>query len=336
MDGVSWNASRLDLFGIGLFDAQLYHQYWTGTTRSPWLSLGGDTVNPPTAVSSQPGHVDVFFRNRNNRRVYTKHLHNDEWGDTEDLAGGISSSITAVSWGPAHVDIFALAGSDHVVPYVKTMNNGTWGTKWIRLDGQFKSELAAVSWGVGRIDVFAIGLDDAMWQRTYDSGKWSEAWESLGGNFSSPPVAVSFAEGRLDVFAIDSTYGTVTFRSYINGEWNPWWNELGGGDFQSSISASATPLDGGTIDIFVLGTEDTLYKTQLTGGYHWNPSWTSHGQYFDTAPKVVTRADGRIDVLGLGKFEYASAYHQAWDASNGWQPSIDGWDFDGGSFQKFD
>ena len=331
LDAVSWNTSRLDGFGIGSSDAVVYHQSWDGAnSRSDWLPLGGETRNPPTVVSSQPGHLDVFYRGID-RRVYTRHLHDDQWYEWEDLAGGVSSSLTAVSWGPAHVDVFALAGSQGQVPYVKTMNDGTWGTKWVRLDGTFKSELAAVSWAAGRIDIFAVGLDDAIWQRSYDGGKWLDTWESLGGQFISPPSAVSFAEGRLDIFGLTPT-GSISYKTYAGSTWSAEWQDLGSG-FNSSVSAFATPSPGGSINIFALGTNDAYYRrTYLDGG--WS-SWEYHGVNFDTAPKAVGRATGRLDIFGLGKYGYASAWHQAYDDATGWQPSFKDWEFDGGSFQKF-
>ena len=58
------------------------------------------------------------------------------------------------------------------------------------LGGTFASPPAAVAVGSDNLEVFGLGLDYAVYHKSYDAAKlvngshWSPAWERLGGNFT--------------------------------------------------------------------------------------------------------------------------------------------------------
>jgi len=328
MDAVSWGCERLDAFAIG-DDIQIYHKYWNGPDEdNAWKSLGGGSLSPPAAVSSKRGHLDVFHRSVD-KGVYVKHLADSTWSSWVNLGGKTEGNLATVSWGPDRVDIYALGGAEGQTPYRKTKDGETWSSTWEDLDGRFKSELAAVSWSPGRIDVVGIGLNDAMFIKSYSGGRWLAGWNSLGGSFNSPPTIVSRGSGLLDVFAVDKS-GVPQWKSF-NGAWSEW--QTLGGVLYSAMTVKVTSFFGTKrIDIFALGGADRVYQKTYNGVTNKWEGWTSHGTAFDTEPVLASWGSDRLDILCIGKS--SDMWHQSWNGTS-WEPSLGTWASDAGVFKKF-
>jgi neutral ceramidase len=89
------------------------------------------------------------------------------------------------------------------------------------------NSVAAVSWGANRLDIFGIGLDNAMYHRSWDGSAWLRDWENLGGAFISPPAAVSWGANRLDIIAIGLD-NAMYYRAWDGSAWLRDWEGLGG------------------------------------------------------------------------------------------------------------
>jgi hypothetical protein len=106
------------------------------------------------------------------------------------------------------------------------------------------------------VDVFAKGSDSQLWHKWWDGVQWN-GWESLGGNLTSGPAAASTAPGELNVVAVGA--GSVPERSLYSNGWFG-WQPMGG---LSAYTPASTPLDSGSQDVFVTGTDGQLWYGQL-------------------------------------------------------------------------
>ena len=109
--------------------------------------------------------------------------------------------------------------------------NGTiWGD-WQGLGGMLASGPGAVLLDDGHVQVFAVGMDGALWYRTYD-GSWDAwQWVALDGmdpavTIVSAPTPVQLATGEVRVYGrgSDDFLWQVTY----DGTWGTW--SKGGGD----------------------------------------------------------------------------------------------------------
>src|SRR3954462_11549922 len=73
---------------------------------------------------------------------------------------------------------------------------------------------ATTKYGVGlatdgwsHLHMFTVGVDDAVWARSWTPSGWQE-WYSLGGVARSAPHAIEWRNGRVDVF-VRSTSNTA-------------------------------------------------------------------------------------------------------------------------------
>jgi hypothetical protein len=144
-------------------------------------------------------------------------------------------------------------------------NPAGWPGKVEHLGGTFASPPVAVALGADRLEVFGLGLDYALYHKSYNAqadaagNHWSPAWENLGGDLTSTPVAVSTAANRVDIFAVGPDQGML-HRSRTGTAWSP-WQELGG-CFTSQ--PAVLPSGAGTFDIFARGPDFLIYQSKLT------------------------------------------------------------------------
>src|SRR5262249_27597090 len=97
-----------------------------------------------------------------------------------------------------------------------------------------------------------------------------------------------------------------------------------GGTFDSPPAAVSWAPN--RIDVFGLGTDDSLYHQSWNGSV-WS-GWEPLGGVFHSAPAAVCWGPNRIDVFGLGTD--GSLYHKAWDGA--WRPSPKDYEPRGGVF----
>jgi sialidase-1 len=125
--------------------------------------------------------------------------------------------------------------------------------QWHNLAGIFVSAPAAVSWSNGRVDVFGLGLDRAMYHKSWNGAAWPTDWERLGGIFTSAASVVSWGLTSL-IFSRGSDF-TLRHRAYDGTTWLNEWQNLGG-----SLASPPTAVSWGPnrLDVFAIGKDGML------------------------------------------------------------------------------
>jgi hypothetical protein len=232
------------------------------------------------------------------------------------VARGVAGLGGLTPFGPRpRLDVFAV-GTDFALHH-QVLWDGTLSASpsWENLGGIFISApTAATAFGETRIDVFGLGLDRALYQKTWDGQRWSHDWVRLGGIFSSDASAVSWAPGRLDVFVRGADF-TLRHRAYDGTSWLNDWQNLGG-SLASAPAAVAWGPD--RIDILAVSHAGTLVHTWWDGMI-WN-AWEDLGTprpelTLTGTPTAVSWAPHRLDVLVLGSD--GVLYHY-WFADGAW------------------
>ncbi len=213
------------------------------------------------------------------------------------------------------LDAFAV-GTDFALHHQVLWGGTVSGSPgWENLGGIFISAPAvATAFGETRVDVFGLGLDRALYHKTWDGEHWTESWERLGGIFSSDASTVSWAQGRLDVLVRGADF-SLRHRAYDGVNWLNDWQNLGG-SLASAPAAVAWGPD--RIDVFGISHDGTPVHTWWDGMI-WN-AWealgpSQPGLIYTGTPTAVSWAPHRLDVLVLGGD--GNLYHY-WFADGSW------------------
>lgn len=232
-----------------------------------WNSLTGVANSRPTAVAGPGANVDVLFRGLD-QNVWTR-----QW---EPSAQPPSPSL------------------DTWAPYVTVGSGGT---------AQSVVDAIAVS-GLGGTDLFDRDLNGSLRtkRRPYGHVRWSPSpstWTDLGGQFQSNPVPVSFInQDRVDVLVRGMDNG-VWRKSLVNGAWAPGYTQLGG----LTYFAPAAVANGGTLEVFMRGTDDAIYRKGGRG-------WEFHNGQITNTPVALASGNGVVNVFGR------DVYGQLWRLHN--------------------
>jgi peptidoglycan/xylan/chitin deacetylase (PgdA/CDA1 family) len=163
----------------------------------------------------------------------------------------------------------------------------------------------------GLSHAFYRGQDGAVYGRTFRDGAWSGE-SSIGGRIVGAPSA-ALAQTTLVVGA-RGTDGALWLNINSNGTWGG-WQSVGG-----VLSAAPAVVGGGDgrIDVFVRGTDDSLWTRALPPGGSWSP-WTSLGGWLTTGPAGVYLDAVRLDLYAIGGDH--AVWHRTWTGStwSGWQ-----------------
>ena len=182
--------------------------------------------------------------------------------------------------------------------YHKAIVNGVLPDAWEDLGGEFMSAPAAIAWD-GQVDVFGVGLDRAMYRKTWDGTAWSPQWERLGEAFSSEAYPISWGPNRLDVFARGVDY-SLRHRSHDGSAWTSDWQNLGGSLASPPVAVSWGP---DRLDVFAIGADGQLCH-RWWDGQIWN-DWESlpvapFTPLFASPPAATAMTPERIDVFAVG------------------------------------
>jgi len=83
---VSWGPDRVDLFACGNDENATWHIALDGGSWTEWESLGGDSGNPPMAVSKENGALDVFVVGNSGEIMWSSFQETDgQWQPWLDL-----------------------------------------------------------------------------------------------------------------------------------------------------------------------------------------------------------------------------------------------------------
>ena len=175
----------------------LWQTWWDGSRWNTWTPLGNIITSGPGVTSMYSGHLDVFYKGKDNALWHRWYI-DGTWYGPQSLGGQITSDPDAISW-PASNKIYVYAkGTDNKI-YQIHYNGSSWGS-WASLGVTATSGPTVASFGEGHLDVFFKGTDNALWHKWWDGTTWYGP-QSLGGQITSDPDAISWANGRIDVFA---------------------------------------------------------------------------------------------------------------------------------------
>lgn len=179
---IAWGGStRVDIFARGdeaPYYGHLMH-WWTNDSNSgswSWESLGPAIQGKPSAVSWNPGHLQVFVRGTDNKLYNKWYTTGSGWSGFTEYAFGSSVTLAsdpeAVAWGNGRLDIFARqSGTNNLI---QAFYDGTnWGNSWVNLGGVITAAPAAISLGAGHLDVYVRGDNGAVYHRWFGGGNWA-------------------------------------------------------------------------------------------------------------------------------------------------------------------
>jgi hypothetical protein len=194
---VSWGAGRLDVYVTGT-DGAVWERYTTdsGRTWSGWASLGGRLApgTGPGASSWAAGRLDVFVQGTDHA-LWHKSYQNG-WSGWQSLGGKLTSSPGAVSRQAGVITVY-VRGTEGAV-WEKWYAGGTWHG-WANLGGViYPGTGPAVSVLRSTIngqiigdDLFIMGMNGALYTKTWAAASGWSGWANLGGSLTSSPTAVA-------------------------------------------------------------------------------------------------------------------------------------------------
>ena len=195
----------------------------------------------------------------------------------------LTSGPAAITIGSEFAVTWAFArGADNAVWY-RTFSDGrgTWGP-WTSLGGRALGAPATSCVGdfvtsVVAPIVWVRGGDGALWRRPLGG-----AWQRLGGALASDPGALPALAGGCpsseDVFALGTDRAVWEFSGHV-------WRRVGG---KSTVAPTAVQLPSGETDLFVRGTNNTLYmNARAPGGTTW-AGWHQTGGILHSSAPVAT------------------------------------------------
>lgn len=165
---------------------------------------------------------------------------------------------------------------------------------------------AMTRWDTSGVAIVARGSNKHYYVKYNSSGNetWpTGSWTDIGGDFTSDPAVVSWGPNRLDWVGVGAD-GNIWHRDINNGQLEPGGGNLGKPGTSTPSAPAIASWGPNRLDIFVRsGTE--LYQKSWTGSSWTN--WTSRGGTFKGKPAAVSRADGSIDLFGIGSDD--GVYH---------------------------
>ncbi|EEF58362.1 N-acetylmuramyl-L-alanine amidase, negative regulator of AmpC, AmpD [Pedosphaera parvula Ellin514] len=168
----------------------------------------------------------------------------------------------------------------------------------------------------GRQEIFVVNKSGALTHsyQTTINGTWS-GFVSLGGSYAQncQPKVLRNNDGRLEVFAINSS-GQLSHASEQTAGSSTSWSAFS--TFSSSLTQQVKVGGGvnadGTLAVFVVGTDSTLYEMhQTTPGGSWS-SWTGLSGTWSEDCDIANGndLDGRQEVLLIDKTGHVNTFYQ--------------------------
>jgi hypothetical protein len=316
---VAWGPNNETLFAFAVgTDHALWFTRFDGFFRvgehwSPWQSLGGIAMSPPSAVRSGTSSVDVFAAGAHSELLHWQ-FRNGAWTQWsaestiggavplaphivppgpnrywESMGGILTSPPTATLFGDLSDEIGVFAsGTDHAL-WVEAFVGGSW-QGWNSLGGHVVSSPPRAVTFQGDFVVFALGTDSAVWYTT------GGGWHSLGGEFSRPPYAVTTSEHTY-VF-VTGLDGALRYAAWDGNTWSGW--ESLGGLLMSQPTASSF-ASSELLQVYAVGADSAIWLRRGNGG-SWT-EWESLGGTFLSPPAAVTRLADNVptrDIVALG------------------------------------
>lgn len=261
-------------FSFGWPGAKKQTSFWTSAAPqqvdtlswSPWKGTARRTWSAPAAVSWSSRRTDVFAVNAG-QLVHRWLDSGSAWSpgtDWQNLGAPsgrrLASQPATASRGDGLLDVFATADDGQV--WRRSYSPQTNWTAWASLGGMCTSAPAATSWSSDHLGVVVKGKRGELWLNQWD-GRWSGWVKVPASPVTSSPALASTGTGRMDLFARGSR-GDLVHNVYANSDWRGWVS-LGGGLAPDTTPAAAS-MTPGNLDVFVIGSNDAVYRKDLRAG----------------------------------------------------------------------
>jgi hypothetical protein len=192
-------------------------------------------------------------------------------------------------------------------------------TQWTTLGGTITADPAACTAG-DYTYVFVRNTNNQLSYRVryLPTGVWS-AWQSLSSSSTtgSPAVSCTFftnTNWHVDVF-IASTNRHVYTRTLKNGQWSSTWTNLGHNLALGSGLAATSDVVGDRIELYMLGTDHTLYRKYR---YFGNWSGTQRvSSLVKSDPGATMWNTGHIDIFAVSQSN--QLWSRMWE-NGAWYP----------------
>jgi len=287
-----------------------------GIAARPWSALF-DVVGldpGPGAASGSPDTIDVFAPAPSVALTHRVWRPDSGWSMRDPISDGVllgGPSVVIDQSGRQHLFV---RGSNNRL-YLKDETAGGSFSSWRSLGGVLTSQPTAVADGDGT-SIFVRGTDGALWRGDLaGNGSWL-GWRGLGGTLSrgAGAGAVRTGPGAFTMF-VHGVEGALWLRRTAVG-YDSGWIGLGGALIGDPAAISSTP---GTVDVFVRGADDLLYRRASNASGAWS-GWQPMAGRLSSSPAATaspgtTKSD--VFVRGADARLYTKTSADGWSV---WRP----------------
>ncbi len=318
---VSQPSGTVDTFFKGTNGA-LYHSFynpgsnWTTASPMPGTALLG---SEPSAVTSSPGVVDVFWKGADATAQlwHVFYLPGTGWTSAPQSLGDgpLAGTPKAVAQSDGSIQVFWRGADNNIWHAWYTQGSGWAGPERITSTGNVTSDPAPVNSKLDTWDVFWKGSDSNLWHVFWNAGSTGWTTGNLGdGLLSGSPKAIGQSDGSIQ----------VVWRGADNNIWHAWYTQGSGwagperitstGNVTSDPAPVNSKLD--TWDIFWKGSNSNLWHVFWNAG---STGWTT-GDLGDGllggSPVATGQSSGTIDVFWVGT--NSALWHAWYNAGQPW------------------
>jgi hypothetical protein len=281
----SRGANDLWVFARRTSDGAMLESHYTGTTWTPFTSLGGSFTSGPAAAAYGP-YIDVFARGTDGA-IWANQMTNGAWSGWSSLGGYTTSGPAAIARrGTSYLDVAARGGNNSI--YLRTYVPGSGWHPWGNLGGNLTSAPSLDSHSDGILDVFARGIDGTVQQQSWNGSQWL-GWGSDGGGIYGAPMAVNKQPHDLDLYVRGG--GDALYQRHWDSV-----NSWGGYTLLDPTplgSAPAAVSDSASREILFMRKGDELYVKVWKSGTGWS-AWTGFGAIAVPPPPAPPPRDGEV------------------------------------------
>ncbi|KAK5655356.1 hypothetical protein OQA88_5923 [Cercophora sp. LCS_1] len=285
---ISIREGRVDVYGVWSADRTARSKtFQNGVWDEDWTNFGGNCGAPPAVCSLYAGNINLVIVDSDHAvlRKNTSDGHSwepgvDKWNS---LGGSVGTSVdiacTSTTVGGMRLDLAAFAQGSTPGMFSKrwTSSSAAWEKDWGHGWGLMKGDPTVVS-TERQVDYLGVGLDEAVWVRSWTEADGYVKEVNLGGKFQSAVSAFATGGSRLDIFAV-GTDARLKHLARMHGVWGTAWEDLGG-YFHSAPKAVVTDVPTGSVSVFGIGPNGAIIHANFMvgAGYNWGTQpWYSDG-----------------------------------------------------------
>lgn len=286
---------HVDLYATGI-DGTVWSTFFENGDGGwrPWFPIRsevkmqrGATV---TAVQPFDGHVDLFVTGVDGA-VWSTFFENDDegWRPWFPIHSEVKmqrgATVTAMKPFEGHIDLY-VTGTDGAVWSAFFENDAGGWRGWMNITNEPHMQPGATVTTLvafdGHVDLFVTGTDGAVWSTFFEGHSDWARWFTIHAEVKMQPGATITAlqpfEGHVDLF-VTGTDGAVwsTFFENDGGGWRPWFTIHAEVRMQPGSTVTALQPFEGHVDLFVTGTDGSVWSTFFEKNGGWSPWFLVRG-----------------------------------------------------------